>query len=265
MNIAQNLIDNLWQDYTALNPHTLAIHDLIAAKGKVSNDHIAIRTFNLPNVNIAALSKYFTNLGYVPADTYNFEQKKLDAQHFEHPDKSLPKVFISELRLQDFSQKLQNTVSNLINQVPKDAYDNWNFPCIGRPWSLNYTTYQELLAESEYAAWVAAFGFRANHFTVYVNDHPAFDDLKSLNDFIIAAGYPLNESGGIIKGSQKVFLEQSSTLAGKVDLKFDDQTQNIPACYYEFAQRFPLPNGQIFQGFVTGSADKIFESTNTRQ
>ena len=265
MNNAHNLIDSLWQDYTELNPHTRAIHDLIAAKGKVSNDHIAIRTFNHPKINVAALSKYFTDLGYVPADTYNFKLKKLDAQHFQHPDKSLPKVFISELRLQDFSQKLQDTIAQLISQVPEESYAQWDFPCIGRPWTLNYAIYQELLEESEYAAWVAAFGFRANHFTVYVNDHPAFQDLKSLNDFILAAGYPLNESGGIIKGSKEVYLVQSSTLAGKVDLMFNDQTQNIPACYYEFAQRFPLQNGEIFQGFVTGSADKIFESTNTRK
>ncbi len=30
----------------------------------------------------------------------------------------------------------------------------------------------------------------------------------------------------------------------------------------EFAHRYPLPNGNLFQGFVAKSADKIFESTN---
>ena len=175
MKTAKDLINCLWHDYSSLNPHTLAIHDLIAAKGEISNDHIAIRTFNHPKINITALSKYFTDLGYVAADTYHFKLKKLDAQHFEHPDKSLPKVFISELRLQDFSNELQNTLNQLVSEINVETYDKWNFPTVGRPWTLKYETYQKLLQESEYAAWVAAFGFIANHFTVYVNDHPAFD------------------------------------------------------------------------------------------
>ena len=47
-------------------------------------------------------------------------------------------------------------------------------------------------------------------------------------------------------------------------MKFDDGSKVIPCCYYEFARRYPLPNGNLFQGFVAKSADKIFESTNRR-
>ena len=36
----------------------------------------------------------------------------------------------------------------------------------------------------------------------------------------------------------------------------------IPSCYYEFARRYPLPSGEVFQGFVPESADTIFESTD---
>ena len=36
----------------------------------------------------------------------------------------------------------------------------------------------------------------------------------------------------------------------------------VPSCYYEFAKRYSDSTGQIYQGFVTASADKIFESTN---
>jgi hypothetical protein len=41
--------------------------------------------------------------------------------------------------------------------------------------------------------------------------------------------------------------------------------REIPGCYYEFAKRYPLPQGEgLFQGFVPASADKIFESTSKR-
>jgi len=36
----------------------------------------------------------------------------------------------------------------------------------------------------------------------------------------------------------------------------------VPSCYYEFAKRYADKSGEIYQGFVTTSADKIFESTN---
>ena len=57
-------------------------------------------------------------------------------------------------------------------------------------------------------------------------------------------------------------LEQSSTLADKVAVNFSDKTVKIPSCFYEFAKRYPLNNGQLYTGFVAASADKIFESTN---
>jgi hypothetical protein len=111
---------------------------------------------------------------------------------------------------------------------------------------------------------LAAFGFRANHFTVDVNALKTFDNLESLNSFLKANGIQLNTSGGEIKGSPRVFIEQSSTLSGEVTVQFADGAKTIPACYYEFARRYTLPNGKLFSGFVAKSADKIFESTDRR-
>jgi hypothetical protein len=37
------------------------------------------------------------------------------------------------------------------------------------------------------------------------------------------------------------------------------------ARWYEFARRDVLPTGELFQGFVPASADKIFESTDVRR
>ena len=62
-------------------------------------------------------------------------------------------------------------------------------------------------------------------------------------------------------------LEQSSTMAKKVPHAFADKTAQIMGCYYEFARRYPIPGkpGQLFQGFIPKSADKIFESTFERK
>ena len=133
----------------------------------------------------------------------------------------------------------------------------------GTPWGkIDWQTYQDLLKESEYAAWMAAFGFRVNHFTVFYNALKTFKDFSDLNGFIKGLGFQLNSVGGEIKGSNKVFLEQSSTFACPVEVDFADRRMRIPGCYYEFARRYPKPDGKLFQGFLPDSADKIFESTD---
>ena len=97
---------------------------------------------------------------------------------------------------------------------------------------------------------------------VFVNHLKKYSDLETLNDFLKAKGFKLNTSGGEIKGTPQVFLEQSSTLANSVKVEFTDSKREIPSCYFEFAKRYPLASGELYQGFVAKSADKIFESTN---
>ena len=75
----------------------------------------------------------------------------------------------------------------------------------------------------------------------------------------------MNTSGGEVKGSKEVCLEQSSTLANTIEVEFKDGKLNIPACYYEFAKRYALKDGNLYKGFVAASADKIFESTKYGQ
>ena len=123
---------------------------------------------------------------------------------------------------------------------------------------------EALERESEYAAWMSAFGFRANHFTVSVNALRTFPNLASLNLFLQAKGFRLNAAGGEIKGSPDIFLEQSSTLANEAEAVFREGPRKVPGCYYEFARRYPMPDGRLFQGFNDKSADKIFESTDRK-
>lgn len=266
---AQNLtqlLDKMWGDYTAINPLAQKIFDTLTGEGEVlTNDHIALRTFNHPRISVDVLARPFLEWGYQEKGDYQFTEKKLYAKHFVHQDPKMPKIFISELKLEEFSSELREKVEALVKQIPEGLELSQEFTSIGRPWNVSSQTYDELLKESEYAAWVAAFGYRPNHFTVYINDLKKFSDIKVLNDFLKEKGFKLNSSGGEIKGSPEVLLEQSSTLANNIEVEFSDTKRTIPACYYEFAKRYPMADGNLYQGFVAASADKIFESTSEGQ
>ena len=259
------LFENLWQQYIQINPQAEQIHTLLEQRGeKVINDHIALRTFNTEKLGIINIATPFLDKGYQVVEEYDFAQKKLNAVHLEHQtDANLPKVFISELKTELFSDELQETVAKIDAQIPKINVMQDSFITSGRTWNLTFEDYIQLLRESEYAAWTAAFGYRANHFTVSLNHLTTFFNLQDLNAFLLKNGFTLNETGGLIKGTPEQFLEQSSTMAAPVNVEFDHSTQVIPGCFYEFAKRYPKPNsGRLYQGFIAASADKIFESTN---
>ncbi|MGZ3773070.1 MAG: 2-oxoadipate dioxygenase/decarboxylase family protein [Pseudobdellovibrionaceae bacterium] len=257
------LLEKMWVDYCELNPAAKGIHDIFTAQGEhVVNDHIALRTFNHPRLGIESLAQHFKKYGYVEKGEYFFEEKKLYAKHYDHPNEEMPKIFISELELEKVSPFIRETVNKLVEQVPDSLIQNETFVMCGRPWKMTHALYADLAKESEYASWVAAIGFRPNHFTININKLKKYNDILTLNEFVKANGYKLNSSGGEVKGTQADYLEQSSTMASEIPMKFDDGTFNIPGCYYEFAKRYPLPNGKLYQGFVAKSADKIFESTN---
>jgi hypothetical protein len=260
------LLDKMWNDYVAMNPQAQKIVDLIESTGdKVINDHIALRTFDLPKVCIDELAKPFLASGYKEAGDYEFPEKKLFAKHYHHEDEMMPKIFISQLLTQNFSTEFQNKVKELVDQVDTVTVSRFDFTSMGRPWSLSHADYEQLKKESDYAAWVGAIGYRPNHFTVYINHLNKYSDIRELNKFLKDNGYKLNDSGGEIKGSKEVFLEQSSTLADSVEVEFTDKKVSIPSCYFEFAKRYEQPDGTLYQGFVAKSADKIFESTDKSQ
>jgi len=253
----------LWDRYQSLTPQAQEIKALFEGRGEtVINDHVAFRTLNDPRLGLDNLARPFLELGYEPRDPYEFNAKKLSARYFAHEDPDMPKVFISELLLEEFSGDLQETMRGLVDQLSDEQLADPMLLNQGRLWQASHDDYQRLYEESEYAAWLSAFGFCANHFTVFVNKLTSFDTLEELASFVAEAGYPMNESGGLIKGSADVYLEQCSTMATRVPVEFTDGTFELPSCFYEFAKRYELPNGGLYQGFVAASADKIFESTN---
>lgn len=262
MSSVTSLFDSLWQDYIQrLCPSAAKIHLLLEQGAPLVNDHIALRTVNHPQMGLARMAAPFIAIGYAAKGEYWFTAKKLYARHYEHPDPMAPKVFISELLIEQCSVALQKTVDMMTEQLDSGCFNNADFLAAGRLWQMDTASYFQLANESEYAGWVAAHGFGANHFTVNVNGLNGLDNVVAVNALLRQAGFSLNDSGGEVKGSPDVYLEQSSTMADKVAVTFSDKTLQLPGGFYEFAKRYPLADGQLYQGFVTASADKIFEST----
>jgi hypothetical protein len=262
------LFANLWQDYIDITPSAHKIHQLLgehegANNIALVNDHIALRTFNTEKINLEKLAGHFLALGYQEKGQYTFEQKKLRAKHFEHDDDNLPKVFISELIVEELSAQAQNIINKMVDNIAEDASSHDAFLYSGTHWQITTEQYDTLRKESEYAAWMSAWGFRANHFTVSLNHMSHFKVLADVNAKLKGSGFVLNTSGGEIKGGPEVHLAQSSTMADKIEVQFANGKKLIPSCFYEFAQRYKMACGNLYQGFVASSADKIFESTDS--
>jgi hypothetical protein len=257
----------LWADYVAVAPGVREIHDMLAARepdGRVVNDHVALRTFDRGPLGLEVIVGWFEALGYRRFAPYTFPNKHLQAWGLVHAEPGRPRVFVSELAVERLSSGSRAIVARLTDAIaPEAAHD----PAVlwgGRPWPApSVDEVRALARESEYAAWLAVWGLRANHFTVSVGDLRHTQRLEAVLDAVEAAGHPLNGAGGRIKGSAAELLEQGSTVARDVEVRLADGSLRVPSCYYEFALRHVDPRtGARYDGFVAASADRIFESTD---
>lgn len=258
----ENFFKELTMGYFQRNDNAQRIIQLLEKDNeKISIDHVTFRTVNLPKINIENIAKIFFSYGYKEMGQYYFPTKKLNAKHYEHADACMPKIFISELQVSQFSQALQKTFKNLIRKIPETLLKTENL-FNGIFWApLSYKTYQELWSESEYAAWVYAFGFCINHMTIEINAFKKYDTIDLINEFVLSHHIPMNLSGGIVKGTPKEHLVQSNTLAEMTKITFAEGQFEIPGGDIGFAKRYQQANGKLYTGFVATSADKMFESS----
>jgi hypothetical protein len=259
------IFDRLWTDYSTRNPMAKEVHDLFTSEGEtVVNDHIAIRTFRHPMIGIDQLAIPFLKNNYVLMGEYRFELKKLFAKHYEHrSQKDAPRVFISELLVESCSFYLQQVVKGWCHSIPFDHINGDELIFSGNVSGIpSHTVYEKLRQESEYAAWLYVNGFRANHFTVSINHLKKYDTIQKVNAFLKARGFMLNDSGGEIQGSPEALLEQSSVKAEMIPVQFTEGIFDTTGCYYEFARRYRDSQGEMYNGFISKSADKLFDSTN---
>ncbi len=264
----ETFFDQLWVDYIQMTPQAEKIHKALLAENpntpSIVNDHVAFRTFNQAPIRLESLEKHLLAMGYQRFEPYHFENKHLSAWGYIPPKSHQPRVFLSELLVEELSNESQAIIQKLCAQIDSNKVNDPDVFYSGPLWALpTWDEYQTLLKESEYAAWLSIIGLRANHFTVSVNHLDTTTSLESVLDVVESIQMKLNVQGGRIKGNPSVLLEQGSTLADRQVFTFSGGEQHeITTCYYEFAKRYQNESGEIYQGFVAASADKIFESTN---
>lgn len=261
---------------------------VIQSPGEIENDHIAFRTMGVPNLGLASFEKIFMHYGYEKRDPFNFVEKKLSAYWYSPPaGENLPRIFASELRVSELSANAQRIIHKYTDTVtsdPADALDVDDADAVDRflhqpLWQTpTLTDYQALLTESEYAAWVIYNRYYLNHFTISVHNlKPGYNTVAGFVAFLESRGFRLNSAGGTVKISPDGGLRQASTVARMIDAKFaGGDIFRIAGSYVEFAERRVLPQFEHLppdritrqhrrEGFETGNADKIFESTFTTQ
>ncbi len=287
------VLNGLMRRYRERVPDVTKVSDAMIAEGiiadtnEIENDHIAFRTMGVPQLGIKSFEKIFIHFGYQKRDYFYFEGKKLDAYWFSPPKPEYPRIFVSELRVNDLPQHIQDIIRNYTDEVKSDPVDSldlndgaavdeflhkalWRVP--------TWEDYSALLKESEYAAWVIYNRYYLNHYTISVHNlKDGYNTIQAFNAFLERTGIKLNDSGGKIKISPDGGLLQSSTVAEIIDASFaGGEVHPISGSYVEFAERKVLPQFQHLapseirrehrrEGFEAGNADKIFESTFTSQ
>src|SRR6056300_21134 len=287
------ILDALFKVYESRVPDVRKITQAMINKGMVSdqtdivNDHIAFRTMGVDHLGIASFEKIFLAPGYKKREYYHFETKKLDAYWYSPPTDDLPRIFISELKVEQLTENTQKIITHYTRKItadPVDALDLKEVEAVAAffqtpLWELpSKEDYENLLQESEYAAWVIYNRYYLNHYTISVHDLPQpYNRLESFNEFLKSIGIKLNDAGGEIKTSQDGLLRQSSSVANHVEAIFSKgETKQIAGSYVEFAERGVLPEFLDIdpkklqrkhrrEGFETSNADRIFESTFTSQ
>ena len=122
--IRKAVLKNLWHDYYTKVPFASIVEDDLVGRNEVwIEDHIAFRTLPGPNTGSHILRRLFEMLGYKKEDDYRFDAKSLDAfwmspaDAHRHSKDASPKIFISELDLSGFDEKLTGVVEKYTTQV----------------------------------------------------------------------------------------------------------------------------------------------------
>ena len=289
----KDVLNGLMKRYKERVPDVAAILDAMVREGvlqdpsEIENDHIAFRTMGVNYLGIESLEKVFLHYGYKKMDHYYFSEKKLDAFWYAPADPKDPRIFISELRVQELSKPVQDIIKGYTDEVksdPVDSLDLDNAAAVDKflhsgLWRLpTWKDYSTLTKESEYAAWTIYNRYYLNHFTISVHNlKEGYNNISDFNNFLERNGLILNNSSGKIKQSPDGGLLQSSTIAQMIEASFANGDEHkIPGSYVEFAERRVLPEFSHLppaeikrhhrrEGFEAVNADKIFESTYAAQ
>lgn len=299
IHIAHNLIQKLWNAYIKRVPYARKYFGLIERKGGTPViDHLAFRTLNTHTgeqpEGITAIRHIIMCFGYQKAGTYKFPKKKLTAVHFEHPDKLLPGIFVSQAEVEQLPSWVQQLINEAVNETPYLLPDNGIellnrlnregvltseaanvledelFTYFRRAWHApGKETVLKVNDVSHYAAWVLLHGNAVSHFAALINEQGIanWPDLETTCNALDESGFPAME---MIEGNRGSILQQAATKAVKedVEVKSGDVPETIKwtYAYFELVQRGVIEeNGQekLFSGFLTEQSRRLFNMTQT--
>ncbi len=286
------LLDTLWERYRSRVEHARRYETMVEKLGGTFlNDHIAFRTIALqaPSAGISRISRLFEPLGYRLAGAYEFPDKHLNALHYQNINKGFPKLFISELKTWELSDKARAIISATLasHRPPLSDQDLAALEAMAPasraamlaaavkyfselPWTPpQKDDVVELNKESQFAAWVLVNGYDVNHFTASVDSHGtgAIDDIEKTVTAMKRVGIPMKAD---IEGEPGSKLRQSATEAVTIDVevRVGHEKSKMPwtYAYFEVAERPYLTNpasgkSERFEGFLGPQATSLFEMT----
>ncbi|NMG20108.1 DUF1338 domain-containing protein [Brasilonema bromeliae] len=295
--IARHLWELLWQDYSIRVSYARTYAQMITdAGGTVANDHIAFRSLRMEidspqgkvNLGIDYLGQLAEALGYEAAGEYSFPETHLYARHYRHPQQEefdLPKLFISELIVDELPEKtvnlIQQTVSGvnlfhssailhtfatkterLAKELHRIFTSHWQPP--------RRSVVEEVNKVTQYGAWVLLHGYAVNHFTGYVNrqNTPKYPDIETTARGLANLGVPMKAEieGDIASGLRQTATQAVTEIVTVLEDNVDVEIQ-LPwtYAYYEIAERYMVevePDQQVlFDGFLGRNAQQLFEMT----
>jgi hypothetical protein len=293
------LWDRLWYRYRQRVPFVAVYEQLVERfQARFVNDHIAFRTFahQRPLTGISSLARIFEAIGYRAAGLYTFEDKYLQAIHYQHPHPDLPKLFVSELQTWRLPEEAQEIIERTLADhrpppsrqlltvlhglgtlpaLPDEAlWHPWLAECVEQverlPWGPpEADQVPPLDSVSQYAAWVLVHGYNVNHFTSLINSHqvPDLADIEKTAAQLREAGVSMKAE---IEGEPGSILRQTATAAAMVEVAVTrgGQPATIPwtYAYFELAERGETVDPATrhrhrFEGFLGPQATQLFEMT----
>lgn len=295
-NFVLRLFDDLWARYRTRVSYVQMYEKVIQShRGQFVNDHIAFRTVAQqdPAAGIFTLSRIFQTLGYTPQACYEFPDKHMSSIHMGHPNPQFPKLFITELKTRELSDKSQKIIRRtlkshrppLSDEVMSGLYRiDQNAPKKNvqllktlveffheLPWKApKKEDVVELNKQTQFGAWMLLNGYDVNHFTASINSHgvPSLDDIEKTLAALKRAGIPMKKD---IEGERGSVLRQSSTES--VVLPFDvagKKKLNWTYAYFELAERGCITDPKTgqqtrFEGFLGAQATHLFEMTRLKK
>ncbi len=295
------LINRLWDQYLKRVSYAELYSGLIDRMGgRIIHDHIAFRTLNIHTgeqpEGISAISHIIKILGYNKAGVYKIPRMRISACHFEHPDPLFPKIFVSELEVNEFPEWFSELVHELVVETPYLLSDQGiellnllkqegELPVeaaeillgelagyFSRPWDIiSKESLLKINDVSQYAAWTLLFGNSVSHFAASVNHQnvPEWADIESTFTGLKIAGVPMKDG---IEGERGSKLRQAATLPVKEEVQVLDEEGDMeemdwPYSYLELTERGFEGEGiekKLFTGFLGEQTVPMLNLTRNR-